>query len=70
MIIGTVLAVAGIYRSVASIALRFLNWGWALVGGIAAFVLGAMLLKGWNSTSLWFLGFALGIDLTLQGFAG
>ena len=69
MIIGTILVVAGIFRSVASIAMRFPNWGWALVSGIAAFVLGVMLLKGWQNTSLWFLGFAVGIDLILHGIS-
>jgi uncharacterized membrane protein HdeD (DUF308 family) len=69
MIIGTVLVVAGIFRSVASIAMRFPNWGWALVSGIAAFVLGVVLLKDWQNTSLWFLGFAVGVDLILHGIS-
>jgi len=69
MIIGTILLVAGIFRSVASLVMRFPNWGWALVSGIAAFALGAMLLKSWQNTSLWFLGFAIGIDLILHGIS-
>jgi uncharacterized membrane protein HdeD (DUF308 family) len=69
LLIGTVLVVAGIYRAVASVAMRFPNWGWALLSGIAAFVLGAILLKGWQHTSLWFLGFAIGIDLILHGIS-
>jgi len=69
MIIGTILLVAGIFRSVASLVMRFPNWGWALVSGIAAFALGAMLLKNWQNTSLWFLGFAIGIDLILHGIS-
>ena len=68
MIIGTVLVVAGIFRSVASIAMRFPNWGWALLSGITAFVLGAILLENWQ-TGLWFLGFAVGIDLILHGIS-
>jgi len=32
-------------------------------------VLGAMLLKNWQNSSLWFLGLAIGIDLILHGFA-
>jgi uncharacterized membrane protein HdeD (DUF308 family) len=68
MIIGTVLVVAGIFRSVASIAMRFPNWGWALLSGITAFVLGVMLLENWQ-TGLWFLGFAVGVDLILHGIS-
>jgi len=68
MIIGTVLVVAGIFRSIASIAMRFPNWGWALLSGITAFVLGAMLLENWQ-TGLWFLGFAVGVDLIFHGIS-
>jgi uncharacterized membrane protein HdeD (DUF308 family) len=69
MIIGTILLVAGIFRSIASIAMRFPNWGWALVSGMAAFVLGLLLLRGLPDTSQWFLGFAVGIDLILHGIS-
>src|SRR5215510_6815543 len=69
MILGTVLLVAGIFRSVASIAMRFPNWGWSLVSGIAATVLGVILLRGWQTTSLWFLGFAVGVELILHGIS-
>jgi uncharacterized membrane protein HdeD (DUF308 family) len=69
MIIGAMLLVAGTYRSIASIAMRFPNWGWAFVSGIAAFVLGVILLRQWQSTSLVFLGLAIGIDLILHGFS-
>src|SRR5262249_163346 len=69
IIIGTILLVAGIFRSVAAITLRFPNWGWALVSGIAAFVLGVMLLRSGQNTGLWFLGFAVGIDLILHGIS-
>ncbi len=69
MIIGTILMVAGIIRSVESIAMRFPSWGWTLISGIAAFVLGAILLRGLPNTSLWFLGFAVGIDLILHGIS-
>jgi len=67
MIIGMILLVAGSFRAVASIAMRFPNWGWALVSGIVAFVLGVMLLSGWQNMTLWFLGFAVGIELILHG---
>jgi uncharacterized membrane protein HdeD (DUF308 family) len=67
MILGTILLVAGIFRAVASIAMRFPNWGWALFSGIVTFALGAMLLRNLENLSLWFLGFAVGLDLILHG---
>jgi uncharacterized membrane protein HdeD (DUF308 family) len=69
MLIGTVLLVAGIFRMIASIAMRFPNWGWALVSGIATFALGVILLKNWQGAGLWFLGLAIGIDLILHGIS-
>jgi uncharacterized membrane protein HdeD (DUF308 family) len=69
LMIGTILIAAGIYRSVASVVMRFPYWGWALVSGIVTFALGVMLVNGWQRTSLWFLGLAIGIDLILHGFS-
>jgi uncharacterized membrane protein HdeD (DUF308 family) len=69
MLVGTILLVAGIFRSVASIAMRFPNWGWALLSGIVTFALGAMLLGNLSNFSLWFLGFAVGVDLILHGIS-
>jgi uncharacterized membrane protein HdeD (DUF308 family) len=69
LMVGAILMTAGVYRSVASIVMQFPNWGWSLISGIAAFVLGAMLLKDWQITSLWFLGLAIGIDLILHGLS-
>ena len=69
MIIGTVLLVSGIFRSIASIVMRFPYWGWALVSGIVAFALGGMLLRNLQNSSLVFLGYAIGIDLILHGIS-
>jgi len=69
LMFGTILIAAGIYRSIASIAMRFPNWGWSLLSGLVALALGLMLVRNWQSTSLYFLGLAVGIDLILHGFA-
>jgi uncharacterized membrane protein HdeD (DUF308 family) len=69
MVIGTILVAEGIFRSIASIRMRFPNWGWALASGIGTFALGAILLRNWQSTSLWFLGLAIGIDLIIHGIS-
>jgi uncharacterized membrane protein HdeD (DUF308 family) len=69
LLIGSILIAAGIFRSIASIVMRFPYWGWSLLSGIVAFALGAMLVRGWQSTSLWFIGLAVGIELILHGFS-
>ena len=69
LMIGTILVAAGIFRVVSSLVMQFPNWGWSLVSGIAAFVLGLIVLQSWQTTSLWFLGLVIGIDLIFHGFS-
>jgi uncharacterized membrane protein HdeD (DUF308 family) len=57
------------HLSVGGVHCQFPNWGWSLVSGIVDFALGAILLRNWQNTSLWFLGLVIGIDLILHGFA-
>jgi uncharacterized membrane protein HdeD (DUF308 family) len=67
LMVGTILVAVGIFRSVGSIMMRFPSWGWALRSGIVSFVLGILLLRSWQSASLWFLGLYVGIDLIFHG---
>jgi uncharacterized membrane protein HdeD (DUF308 family) len=69
LMVATILIAVGIFRSVASIAMQFPGWGWALLSGIVSLGLGALLLKDWQSASLWFLGLYVGIDLIIHGFS-
>jgi uncharacterized membrane protein HdeD (DUF308 family) len=69
MVMGLVLIVAGLYRSISAMAMQFPNWGWAFFSGIIAFALGVLLLKDWQTASFYFLGLAVGIDLILHGLA-
>src|SRR5262249_50284618 len=69
LMVGTILIAVGLFRSIASIAMRFPNWGWSLFSGIVSLVLGGLLLRGWQSASLWFLGLYIGIDLIIHGIS-
>lgn len=69
LMVGFMLVVAGIFRAVASLVMQFPHWGWSVLSGIVEFVLGVMVLQNWQTTSLWFLGLAVGIDLIFHGFA-
>jgi uncharacterized membrane protein HdeD (DUF308 family) len=69
LMVGTILIAAGIYRAVASVALQFPNWGFSLVSGVASFVLGVLLLRSWQTSSLFFLGLYIGIDLIIHVFS-
>jgi uncharacterized membrane protein HdeD (DUF308 family) len=61
--------VAGTFRTVASINLRFPSWGWSVASGLISIALGVMLAMQWPGSSNWFIGFAVGLDLMLYGWA-
>src|SRR5262249_26791426 len=67
LMVGTILIAAGIYRLLASIAMRFPSWGWAALSGLASIVLGYLLLRSWPAASLYFLGLYVGIDIFIHG---
>ena len=43
------------------------RWGWSVVSGLVSLVLGIMLLGQMPVSSIWFIGFAIGIDMLLDG---
>jgi uncharacterized membrane protein HdeD (DUF308 family) len=61
--------VGGTFKTVASITLMFPSWGWSAASGLISVLLGAMLGAQWSQTSTWFIGFAVGVDLMLYGWA-
>ena len=69
LMVATILIAAGIYRAIASAVMQFPDWGWSFLSGIVSLVLGSMLLRGWQTASLWFLGLYIGIDLIIHGFS-
>jgi uncharacterized membrane protein HdeD (DUF308 family) len=61
--------VAGLFKAIASIAMQFPSWGWSVVSGVVSIALGVMLAMQWPTSATWFIGFAVGIDLILYGWA-
>jgi uncharacterized membrane protein HdeD (DUF308 family) len=61
--------VAGLFRIIAAVALRFPNWGWAVLGGGITALLGVLIWAQWPSSALWVIGTFVGIDLLFRGWA-
>lgn len=59
--------VAGIVRTVGAFSLRYPSWGWSAASGVLGIILGVLLLRDWQVASLWFIGFAVGLDLLIEG---
>ena len=61
--------VGGTFKTIASIALMFPSWGWSVASGLISIALGVMLAVQYPGSSVWFIGFAVGVDLMLYGWA-
>jgi uncharacterized membrane protein HdeD (DUF308 family) len=59
----------GIFKTVASLSLRFPSWGWSVAAGLVSIALGVMLAMQWPTSGQWFIGFAVGLDMILYGWA-
>ncbi len=66
-VLAIMLIVLGIFRIVASLTLRFANWGWPLLNGVISLILGLMIYKRLPFSALWVLGLFAGIELIFNG---
>ena len=67
LVVASLFVVGGLFRATGAAMLRFPRWGWATFSGILTFVLGIMLLTSLPISSIWFLGFAIGLDMIFDG---
>jgi uncharacterized membrane protein HdeD (DUF308 family) len=68
LLIGALFAVSGLFKIIASIAVRMEHWGWVLFSGIISLILGVMILAEWPLSGLWIIGLFVGIDLMIYGW--
>jgi uncharacterized membrane protein HdeD (DUF308 family) len=67
LILASFFIVGGLFRAIGAGMLRLPRWGWSVFSGIVSVVLGIILLAQLPSSSIWFIGFAIGIDLIVDG---
>ncbi len=61
--------VGGLFRTIGSAMAKFPRWGWSAFSGIISVLLGFMLLGQMPISGIWFIGFAIGLDLIVDGVA-
>ena len=61
--------VGGLFRAIGSMVLQFPSWGWSVASGLISVALGGLLAMQWPVSGVWFIGFAVGLDLILYGWA-
>ena len=60
----------GAVRVIMAVQLRgFKNWFWPLIGGIAAIVLGFMILTRWPVSGFWVIGLFVAIEMIFSGWS-
>jgi len=67
LILASFFIVGGLFRAIGAGMLKFPRWGWSVFSGIVSLVLGIMLLAQMPVSSIWFIGFAIGVDLIFDG---
>ena len=61
--------VSGLFRAIASGIVKFPRGGWVVFSGVITAVLGFLVLAQMPVSGVWFIGFAIGVDLIFDGIA-
>jgi uncharacterized membrane protein HdeD (DUF308 family) len=69
IVLASLFIVGGMFRSIGSGVMKLPRWGWAVFSGVISIVLGVMLLAQMPISGIWFIGFAIGVDLVFDGVA-
>jgi uncharacterized membrane protein HdeD (DUF308 family) len=69
VVLASFFIVAGLFRALASPIVKFPRWGWVVFSGVITAVLGFILLAQMPISGVWFIGFAIGVDLIFDGIA-
>lgn len=67
LILASFFVVGGLFRTISAGMMKFPRWGWSVFSGLVSLVLGIMLLVQMPVSSIWFIGFAIGVDLIVDG---
>ena len=68
LLLASFLIVVGLFRIVASLVIRFPQWGWALLNGCVTLLFGVLIYRHFPSAALWLLGTLVGIEMLLNGW--
>ena len=61
--------VAGFFRIIAALTMRFPSWEWRLFNGVITLLLGLLIWAQWPLSGLWAIGLFIGIDLIFSGWS-
>jgi uncharacterized membrane protein HdeD (DUF308 family) len=68
MYIALFFILVGSYRIIASLAVRFPQWGWALLNGVVTLLAGIVIYKHFPQSALWVIGLLVGLEMLFNGW--
>ncbi|KTD79336.1 HdeD family acid-resistance protein [Legionella waltersii] len=67
--LAAILIVIGLARIIMAIALKEARgWGWLLLAGVTAIILGVLIMAQWPISGLWVIGLFIAIELIVTGW--
>lgn len=69
LVVAMFLFVSGLFRIVASLLLKFHDWGWVLLNGIVTLLMGLLIYKHWPYDGVWVIGLFVGVDMIFNGWS-
>lgn len=70
LLLAVMFAIVGSFKIALSLHLRpFPSWGWLMISGIVALVLGTLIWIGLPGTATWVIGLLVGIELLFSGWS-
>ena len=69
LVLGSFFIVGGLFRAIGSAMAKLPRWGWSVFSGVVTVALGVILFAQMPISGLWFIGFAIGLDLIFDGAA-
>jgi uncharacterized membrane protein HdeD (DUF308 family) len=69
LLMGAFFLATGLFQIVAPAITSLPDWGWHVLNGIIALLLGVLVLAQWPVTGLWVIGTFVGIELLFYGIA-
>jgi uncharacterized membrane protein HdeD (DUF308 family) len=69
LLLAALFIVSGLFRLAFALSERIHGWGWQVVAGLIAFVLGLLISVGWPASSWWVIGTFISIDLIFGGWS-
>ena len=68
LFLASLFIVAGAFRTVAALVVRFPHWGWALLNGVVTLLCGVVIFRHFPEAALWVIGVLVGVDMLFQGW--